>query len=72
MIELWVKLSLLIELDQKDKEESGKYSGKDWTGRIERSLIKCSLIQDCVNLQVVMLAGLYGFIRSLCLLYSPL
>jgi len=22
-------------LHQKDKEESGKYSGKDWTGRIE-------------------------------------
>jgi len=35
MIELWVELSLLIELHQKDKEESGKYSGKDWTGRIE-------------------------------------
>jgi len=61
--EPWVEQFLRIELQQNWKETSGKYSGKVWTRRIEKCLIKCSLIQDCTIQRVVMLAVLYWFIR---------
>ena len=68
-MQLWVEQFLRIELQQKWKVPNGKYSDTDWTRRIERYLIKCSLIHDCITLRAAMLADLYWFIRFLCLLY---
>ncbi|MDW0261618.1 MAG: hypothetical protein QN823_01305, partial [Nitrososphaeraceae archaeon] len=59
LMEVWAEQFLLIELQQKWKETSGKHSDKGWIRRIERNLIKCSLIHDFTILPVVMLAGLY-------------
>jgi hypothetical protein len=40
MIQLWVELFLRIDLQQKEKEESGKYLDKNWIKAKERSLMK--------------------------------
>ncbi|MDW3679933.1 MAG: hypothetical protein QOA14_10245, partial [Nitrososphaeraceae archaeon] len=49
---------LRIVLQLRWEETSGKYSGKDWTRRTERSLTKCSLIRYCTTLGVAMPVGL--------------
>lgn len=46
---LWVEQFLRTELQPKWKETSGRYSVKDWTRRIEKCLIKCSLIRNCIT-----------------------
>jgi hypothetical protein len=56
VLKLWVEQFLLIELQQKWKEANGKYSGKVWTRKIERCLIKCSLIRNFTIQRVAMLA----------------
>ncbi len=40
MMQLWVELFLRIDLQQKEKEESGKYLDKNWIKAKERSLMK--------------------------------
>ena len=69
MMKLWAEQFLLIELQPRWKEADGRYSGRDWTRRTERSLIKCSLILECIIQRVEILADLYWFIQLLCLLY---
>jgi len=49
LIKAWAEQFLRIDLHQKEKEESGKYLGNNWTGRTGKSLMKCFHIHDCIT-----------------------
>lgn len=59
IIGLWVERFPRIGLQPKWNEANEKDLGKGWTRRIERFLMKCSLVHDCIIQRVAMLADLY-------------